>query len=121
MSEYVDIRTSVADILNTANNLQSQGQNLTKTMSDAVDAINRIESDPETLPKDEFTDGFLENYHAQVPTDSGSVTANVAVKLSALQLGQALTHIGEAVSKAMWGYSGADDENAADVNSAGNV
>jgi len=121
MSEFVDIRTSVADILNIANGLQSQGQSLTQAMSGAVDAINRMENEPETLPKDEFTDKFLENYHAPVPTDSGTTTANVAIKLSALQLGQALAQIGESVTKAMWGYSGADDDNAADVNSAGKV
>lgn len=122
MGEYVEIRTSVADILNIANGLQAKGDALTSSLNPLLTAITTIESHPETLPKDEFTDGFLTNYESLVPAGDGTtLTANEAVKTSARQFGPALTDIGKAVAKAMWSYSGADDDNAADVRDAGTV
>jgi hypothetical protein len=120
MSEFVEIKTSIADIINIANGLRSQGDTLSGTMKSSVTAITAIEQHPETLPIDEFTQGFLDNYHSHVEGEHGPVNANEAVKGSALALGEALTSIGDGVAKAMWAYSAADDDNAADVGSAGN-
>jgi hypothetical protein len=121
MSEFVEIKTSIADIINIANGLRAKGEALTGTMKHSVAAITTIEEHPETLPHDEFTDGFLVNYHAQVKGEHGMVNANEAVKGSALALGVGLTSIGDGVAKGMWAYSAADDDNAADVGSAGKL
>ena len=119
MSEFVEIKTSIADILNIANGLRAKGEALTGTMKNSIAAITAIEGHPETFPPDDFTAGFMENYHRQVQGQDGMLNANEAVQGSALVMGEALANIGDFVAKGMWAYSAGDDDNAADVGSAG--
>lgn len=119
MSEFVEIRTSVADILGIANRLRTQGTELAGAMRTATGEITALETHPETLPPDDFTDQFTAKYHAPVEGTAGpSLPANEAVKQGMVAMGEALTEIGDSVVTAMWAYSGQDDENAADVSRA---
>jgi hypothetical protein len=119
MSEYVEIRSSAADILNIANRLRNQGTTLNETLTATANRITGIEEHPETLPPDKFTDGFTKSYLSPVEgADGVTSTANEAVKQSAVQMGTVLKQMGDSVVNAMWAYSGTDDDNATDVNSA---
>lgn len=119
MSEFVEIRTSVADILGIANRLRSQGTDLTEALRTTTRQITELENHPETLPPDDFTDQFTVKYHAPVEsTDGTSLPANDAVKQGAIAMGEAMTELGDSVVTAMWAYSGQDDENAGDVSGA---
>ena len=120
MSEFVEIKTSVSDIMSIANRLRAQGDGLTDTLGTTTEQITTLENHPETLPDDDFTREFTKTYKA--PTEGGDGTpANQAVKEGAVAMGEALTGMGDAVVDAMWAYSGQDDENATDVAGANNA
>lgn len=122
VSEFVEIRTSVADILGIANRLRSQGTDLAETMGTTAEEITALENHPETLPPDDFTDQFTAKYHAPVDgADGVSLPANEAVKQGTIEMGKALSELGASVVTAMWAYSGQDDENATDVSNARNA
>jgi hypothetical protein len=122
MSEYVQIGTSIADIISIANGLKTQGEALTGAMRTSIANIEAAERDPETFPHDEFTDRFLDNYHKLIPTGDGStLEANQAIKQSAAGLGAAMTSMAEYVANAMWTYQGQDDDNAGQIAHTGNA
>ncbi|BCJ68636.1 hypothetical protein [Polymorphospora rubra] len=116
MSNYVDIRSSIADIIGLANNLKVAGEGLEGTMTTAMSTITNLEGGPETFPRDEFTEAFLEHYHRSVEASDGtSLPANEAIKTSAPELGTAMAALGDFVTNAMWAYSAGDDGNAGDI------
>lgn len=119
MSEFVEIKTSVADIMSIANRLKAQGDGLAESMRGTTSEITALENHPETLPPDDFTNEFTSKYRAPVDgVDGVSLPANEAVKEGAIAMGEAMTRMGDSVVTAMWAYSGQDDENATDVSSA---
>ncbi|WP_328343222.1 hypothetical protein [Micromonospora sp. NBC_00421] len=119
MSSFVEIRTSVADILGIANRLRASGQSLASTMNCRLGAISGLESAPGTLPRDEFTEEFLKTYHKPVEGAGGGQQMNEAVKESVPKLGKAMDQLGKYVADAMWSYTGTDDDNATDIDRAG--
>jgi hypothetical protein len=122
MSNYVEIKTSIADILSIANGLRTRGEALTGTMKSAIEEIRKLEDDSETFPKDDFTDGFLPLYNKDIPAGDGTTLhANLAVQKSAIQMGEVLERTGQNVANAMWNYHGTDDDNATDISKAGNA
>jgi hypothetical protein len=119
MSNYVEIKTSIADILSLANGLRSQGKALTDKMKPLLADVEALERDGETFPPDDFTTTFLGTYHRPVDAGDGKLPASAAVKRSATGIGAAMTGIGDYVANAMWNYQGADEDNAKDIGAAG--
>ncbi|GHJ05772.1 hypothetical protein TPA0907_01390 [Micromonospora humidisoli] len=120
MSSFVEIKTSVADILGIANRLRFAGQSMSTTMGDRFRAITTLEGTPGTLPRDEFTNEFLKTYHKSVEvSDGGGQQMNEAIKTTVPQLGTAMDKLGAYVADAMWSYTGTDDDNATDIDRAG--
>lgn len=118
-SNYVRISSSVADILMIANNLRGQGRSLKDKLQPVIWDITTLEGDPDTFPRDDFTNDFMKNYEKDVPDNKGdSMPTNVAVKMSALSIGDGLIGMGDFVAGAMWNYQGQDDDNAQDIGSA---
>jgi hypothetical protein len=116
MSSFVEIRTSVAEIVAIANGLRDKGRDLTDAMSHAVSEVEAHERNPKTFPPDEFTDTFMGIYHKEVPTGDGhTMSVNEAVKHGVGGLGEAMTSLGDFVADAMWTYQGQDTENATDI------
>ncbi len=119
MGNFVRIGSSIPDILNIANGLRSQGENLTNSVNNALAAINNLDV-PATFPPDHFTEDFLQNYHKMVETgDDGLMHANMAVRHHAGQLGAGLTAVADFVTNAMLAYQRADEEGAAEINQVG--
>ncbi|WP_431915399.1 hypothetical protein [Micromonospora wenchangensis] len=120
MSSFVEIRTSVADILGIANRLRINGQSMSTAMDGKLGAITTLEAAPGTLPRDEFTEEFLKTYHKPVEVPGGGgQQMNEAVKATVPQLGEAMDKLGAYVADAMWSYTGTDDDNATDIDRAG--
>lgn len=120
MSSFVEIRTSVADILGIANRLRFAGQSMSTTMDGRLRAITTLEAAPGTLPPDEFTVEFLKTYHKSVEVSGGGgQPMNEAVKTTVPKLGEAMDKLGAYVADAMWSYTGTDDDNATDIDRAG--
>ena len=115
MSNYVEIRTSTADIIGIANQIRDQGQTLADNVRGAVEHVTTHEHDGGTFPPDEFTNRFLENYHKPVEGDGHSLPTNEAVKQNATQMGQAMKSMGDFVANAMFSYEGQDMDNADDI------
>ncbi len=121
MSEYVDIKTSLSDVLSAATNLVNMGTALESEMSDLNERIRGLEGSA-TWGNDEFSAGFLEGYHR--PVGSGSSAGNTADAVKGLgsgkdSLGTATQNLGNMVANAMIQYSETDGANAADISSAG--
>jgi hypothetical protein len=118
MSNFVQISTSVADILSLASGLRAQGKTLTDGMKPLLASIEALERDGETFPPDEFTSTFLGLYHQEVDAGDGTkLPASEAVKQSAGSVGAALTGIADYVATAMWNYQGTDEDSATDIGS----
>lgn len=116
MSEYVEIRTSPAEIMSIANGLRGQGEDLRDAVSDHNREIMAREMRDDIFPPDQFTTGFLTNYHQDAPgADGTTTTANVAVRQSAAYCGSKLIQIGEFVGTAMMNYGATDDESGEDI------
>lgn len=116
MGSFVEIKTSIGDIVGIANRLSDRGGTLRDDMQGATERVTELENHEECLPPDQFTEPFLVNYHQAVDNGDGeTIPANQAIKQSAIGLGQALQDLGEKVSTAMWSYAGTDDDNATDI------
>jgi hypothetical protein len=119
MGNYVQIRTSIADILSIANGMRTRAEAFTTSMNGAMKKVTDLEADHEVFPPDEFTDGFAPIYHQPVPAGDGhDKPANQAVQDAAKQMGTAMVTLSDHVSDAMWGYSGTDGDNAAGISSS---
>lgn len=117
-SNFVEIKTSVTDIVRIAGDLRDQGDQMETSMRGATEQVTTLENHGETFPRDQFTEPFLEKYHAPTDTgDGGSAPANQALKDNVIGLGGALRNIGDSVQTAMWSYAGTDDENEGDIRS----
>lgn len=118
MSEFVEIRTSVADIIGIANGLRSRGEALADAMTSATEQIRQKETGRETFPPDDFTAQFLPNYHAPAEDTRGiAMPAHEAVTSSAHHMGTELSRIADQVSDAMWSYGATDDASGEDLSS----
>ncbi len=116
MGEFVEIKTSVSDIMRVANGLVGMGEQLRGEFERIGADISLHEGHPEVFPSDQFTDPFLVIYKAPATDSAGKPsTTNEAVRTSAVDVGQKLIDIGEYVGKAMVQYGVADDEAAADI------
>lgn len=118
MSEFVEIKTSVADIIGIANGLRSRGESLADAVEATTLQIRELEDGRETFPPDDFTNSFLPNYRTDAQDTTGtSMTANLAVTSSAHHMGTELSRIADTVSDAMWSYGATDDAGGADISS----
>jgi hypothetical protein len=122
MSEYVDIRTSTADIISIASRLRSQGAALEQAATGTGNEIEQLENRAETFPPDQFTDQFLEKYHAPTEYTVGERTlqgpANAAVRATAAEMGRRLSDVGGWVGQAMFSYAAENEQNATDISNA---
>lgn len=117
MSEFVEIRTSVADIIGIANRLRSRGETLVDTVTSTTQQIRDNEGGRETFPPDDFTGPFLQNYHALAEDTRGNaMPAHEAVTSSAQHMGAELSRIADRVSDAMWSYGATDDASGDDLS-----
>lgn len=117
MSEFVEIKTSVSEIIGIANGLRSRGESLADSVDATVIQIRDKEAGRETFPPDDFTSSFLPNYHTPAEDTTGtSRPANEAVTSSAHHMGTELTRIADTVSDAMWSYGATDDNSGADIS-----
>ena len=117
MSNFVEIRSSPAEIINIANGLRSSGAALTSAVSDICHEIVAQEREPKTFPSDQFTDPFLAQYEKVADsTDGDGHPANMAVRLGAVYCGTKLTEIGDFVNKAMVNYEAGDQQGATEIN-----
>jgi hypothetical protein len=124
MSNYVEIGTSVTDIISLANRLRQRGADLESMVSDASTEIEHQEGRGETFPPDRFTREFLANYHASAEYGQGdevmSGTVNVAIRATAAEMGRKLGEVGDWVGQAMFTYTAQNEGNASDIASAPN-
>ena len=124
MSNYVEIGTSIADIISIANRLRQQGAGLESAVSDVSTDIEHQEGRGETFPPDRFTNEFLRNYHASVEYSQGedvvSGTTNVAIRATAADMARKLGEVGDWVGQAMFTYAAQNEGNASDIASAPN-
>jgi hypothetical protein len=117
MSEFVEIRTSVADIIGIANGLRGRGESLTDAVTATTEQIREKEGGRETFPPDDFTTPFLQNYHTPAEDTQGNpMPANEAVTSSARHMGSELSRLADSVSDAMWSYGATDDASGADIS-----
>ncbi|MEV4812322.1 hypothetical protein [Micromonospora avicenniae] len=121
MSSFVEIKSSVADIIGIANHLSSSGISISSTMQVKLAAVTAMENAHGTLPRgDEFVEEFLKTYHKSIEApDGGAQPMNEAVKASMPKLGEAMTQLGKYAADAMWSYTGVDDDNRDQINRAG--
>ncbi|MER7440714.1 hypothetical protein [Micromonospora avicenniae] len=121
MSNFVEIKSSVADIIGIANHLSSSGISISSTMQVKLAAVTAMENAQGTLPRgDEFVEEFLKTYHKSIEApDGGAQPMNEAVKASMPKLGEAMTQLGKYAADAMWSYTGVDDDNRNQINRAG--
>jgi hypothetical protein len=115
MSNYVNIGTSVSDIISIANDLRGQGRTLNETMTRSIQHVVDAEGDSGTFPPDEFTDTFFENYHKPVEGGDGA-PANAAVQEAAKKVGDGMVSLGDYVANAMWSYQGQDIDSGDDIS-----
>jgi hypothetical protein len=116
MGEYVEIKTSVSEIIGIANGLRSKGESLQQAATAAETQIRQLEERRETFPADDFTDAFLQIYKQNTEAVDGKpTTVNVAVTGAAKDMGKRLSEIGTFVADAMWNYSATDDDSGADI------
>jgi hypothetical protein len=124
MSNFVEIGTSVADIISIANRLRVRGEDLAGAVSDASSDIEAQEGRQETFPRDKFTDQFLPHYHASTEYGVGdevrSGPTNEAIRATAVEMGHKLTEVGDWVGQAMFTYSAQNEGNASDIASSPN-
>ncbi|AEH07790.1 MULTISPECIES: hypothetical protein [Protofrankia] len=115
----LDITSSIPDILDVADGLRTEGENLTNSVNSALAAINNLDV-PAMFPPDHFTNEFLRTYHKQVDAGGdGAMPANTAVKHQAGQFGAGLTAIADFVTDAMLNYQRADEQGATEIKEAG--
>lgn len=113
MSNYVNIGTSVSEIIAIANDLRSQGRALNDKLKQSIQRVTDGENDHETFPPDEFTNTFFQNYHK--PVEGGEPT-NAAVKKAATTVGNGMVSLGDYVANAMFSYQGQDIDSADDIS-----
>jgi hypothetical protein len=119
MGEYVEIRTSPAEIMGIANGIRGQGEQLSGDVGDISQEIAERENRADTFPPDQFTDDFVAKYKQDVPGADGKTTAaNEAVRASAEYCGTKLVEIGDFVGRAMVNYGATDDESGQDIAGA---
>jgi hypothetical protein len=117
MSEFVEIRTSVADIIGIANRLRSRGEALADAVSSTSEQIRQKEKGSETFPPDDFTNQFRPNYDTLVEDTQGeTMPAHEAVTSSAGHMGTELSRLADHVSDAMWSYGATDDASGEDLS-----
>src|SRR5687768_2814316 len=118
MSSYVEIGSSIADIISIANRLRVRGEDLASAASDASAEIMDQEGRQETFPPDRFTNEFLRNYHASAEYSVGDeVTTgptNGAIRATAVEMGHKLRDVGDWVGQAMFTYAAQNEGNASD-------
>lgn len=116
MGEFVEIKSSVSDIMRVANGLSGTGRRIKGEVERINADISAHEGHPDVFPADQFTDSFTPIYQGAATDSAGKPsTVNEAVRTSAVDAGQKLIDIGEYVGKAMVQYGVADDEAAADI------
>jgi hypothetical protein len=120
VGEFVEIRTSPAEIINIARTLKDKGEALQKAAAKHnADIASRERGDvfPEA---DEFSEQFEPQYHGATTdvTGAGS-TANVALRMAAEFCGQQLIDIGNYVAGAMATYDVTDQQGGTDIAKAG--
>ena len=117
MSNFVEIRSSPAEIISIATGLRSRGAELTSAVSGICHEIVSQENEPKTFPSDQFTDPFVAEYKKVADaTDGKGHPANEAVRLGAVYCGTKLTEIGDFVNKAMVNYETGDQQGATEIN-----
>jgi hypothetical protein len=116
MSEFVEIKSSPAEIMGIANGISDRGRALTSRIADLNDAIVVHDNENTVYPSDQFSDPFKATYkQSAVGADGKPTTADEAVRSSATYCGTKLTEIGDYVSGAMMNYGATDDESGADI------
>jgi hypothetical protein len=116
MSEFVEIKTSVADIISVANGLRAKGDALRTTVTGINADIAAQEEAAETFPPDKFTGEFRKTYDEPVQDSKGTtVPTHLAIRNSAVDAADKLVQIGETVGKAMINYSVTDDDSGTDI------
>jgi hypothetical protein len=122
MSQYMEIGTSIANMIDMANRLRDRGDRLERAMTDAANAIEQHENGAKTFPPDKFTDPFLKTYHSDAEYSQGgqvvSGPANVAIRATAIEMGRQLREIADWVATAMFTYATQNEGNADDIASA---
>jgi hypothetical protein len=118
VAEYVEISTSIADIINIATSISSQGETLHDAMGTAISEIERLERLPQTFGDDDYKTSFFKTYQNLVPgADGKQVPANEAVKGSGRDIGGAMQSMGDYVADVMWSYQGQDEDNGKSIAS----
>lgn len=116
MSNFVEIKSSPAEIIGIATGISQRGSELASTVTEINQAITDHENRAKTFPSDQFTDGFTKEYWKHVEAADGKThPANEAVRVGALYCGTKLTEIGDFVNQAMVNYEASDQQGADDI------
>jgi hypothetical protein len=116
MSNFVEIKSSPAEIISIANGIHSKGTDLISAVSQINRDIVEHENKPDTFPSDQFTDGFTKEYWKVVEAADGKMhPSNEAVRVGAEYCGTKLTEIGDFVNQAMVNYEASDQQGGDDI------
>ncbi|GAA2867332.1 hypothetical protein Acy02nite_10280 [Actinoplanes cyaneus] len=121
MGEFVEIRTSPAEIINIARSLRDKGEALEQAAKRHDTDIAAREKRGDVFPADdEFSNQFEPQYHGATTdvTGAGS-TANLALRAAAVFCGTQLKTIGDYVATAMASYDATDQQGGTDIAKAG--
>ncbi|MFI1988198.1 hypothetical protein [Actinoplanes sp. NPDC020271] len=121
MGEFVEIRTSPAEIINIARSLRDKGEALEQAAKRHSIDIEAREKREDVFPAgDEFSNQFEPQYHGATTdvTGAGS-TANLALRAAAEFCGAQLKTIGDYVASAMASYDVTDQQSGTDIAKAG--
>ncbi|BCY06439.1 hypothetical protein [Actinoplanes sp. L3-i22] len=121
MGEFVEIRTSPAEIINIAHGLREKGEALQKAAQRHNHDIEKREEPHDVFPAgDEFVEGFHPDYIGPTTDVNGhGSTTNAALRAAAEFCGKQLIDIGNYVASAMATYDVADQQAGADITKAG--
>ena len=119
MSDYVDIKTSIADLLTAASGLSTLGSSLTERLKPLLADVAARDT-PALFPSDSFSDPFTESYWEPIKAgDDSTLPKNEAVRTSAAGVGEAMQGLADYVTQVMWMYKAADDDSASGIAGAG--
>jgi hypothetical protein len=125
-SSFVQINSSVSDLLGAAGDLVNQGESLSSDMASLISSVESLEG-PHVWGGDEFAHNFLNNgeggYHFPVK-ETGQPTADAVKDMTRYSgkgedntLGGALANLGNSISNGLLDVSDTDAGSAAGFQS----
>ena len=117
MSDYVQISSSLGDLMGKGAQIQGHGDTYLSAVNSKIDAINSWEHSPDIGTGDEYYTTFHTSY-TKVPP-GGDKPGNEMVKNNLREAGNQTSKMGGTVVTAMVSLMGSDMEGAAKIGNSG--